>query len=148
VFDRIITGRTLRSPIIVDNVAHESIAIVPEHSFGCNQLTRILDETCSRRGKPLVTRSDNGPEFTSKAMLYWSDRQGEPLKQIEPGKPNQDTYVESFIGRMRDECLNKQWLVSLAHSWTVIGKCLADYNEHRSKKTLGGLTPDSYAKQM
>lgn len=105
VFDRVATGRTIKSLVIVDDATHECVAIVAEHSIGGTHLTRILDEVCARRGKPSVIRTDNGPEFVGKAMLNWSFRMGVQLKLIEPGKPNQNAYVESFNGRLRDECL-------------------------------------------
>ena len=148
VFDRIASGRVIKSLVIVDDATHESVAIVVEHSMGGNQLTRVLDEVCSKRGKPAVIRTDNGPEFVGKVMLNWAYRSGVALKLIEPGKPNQNAYVESFNGRYRDECLNEHWFTSLAHARVVIEDWRRDYNEQRPKKSLGGLTPASYAKQM
>ncbi len=115
VFDRIASGRTLKCLTIVDDATHEAVAIVPEHTIGGNHLTRILDKICSRRGKPAMIRSDNGAEFTGKAMLTWAHRSGVALRLIEPGKPNQNAYVESFNGRFRDECLNEHWFTSLVH---------------------------------
>ena len=73
---------------------------------------------------------------------------GVALRQIEPGKPNQNAYVESFNGRLRDECLNEHWFVSLAHAQAVINAWVREYNEERPKKALGGLTPASYAKHL
>ena len=105
---------------IVDDATHEAVAIVPEHTIGGDHLTRILDGICSQRGKPAVIRSDNGTEFTGKAMLTWAHRNGVALRLIEPGKPNQNAYVESFNGRLRDECLNEHWFTSLAHARAVI----------------------------
>jgi putative transposase len=81
-------------------------------------------------------------------MLNWSFRMGVHLKLIEPGKPNQNAYVESFNGRLRDECLNEHWFTSLAHAKQVIEDWRRECNEQRPKKSLGGLTPASYAKQM
>ena len=148
VFDRVATGRTIKSLVIVDDATHECVAIVAEHSIGGTHLTRILDEVCAKRGKPAVIRTDNGPEFVGKAMLNWSFRMGVQPKLIEPGKPNQNAYVESFNGRLRDECLNEHWFTSLAHAKAVIEDWRREYNEQRPKKSLGGLTPASYAKQM
>ena len=148
VFDRIASGRMIKSLVIVDDATHESVAIVVEHSMGGNQLTRVLDEVCAKRGKPAVIRTDNGPEFVGKATLNWSFRNAVSLKLIEPGKPNQNAYVESFNGRLRDECLNEHWFTGLAHAKVVIEDWRRDYNEQRPKKSLGGLTPASYAKQM
>ena len=95
-----------------------------------------------------MIRSDNGAEFTGKAMLRWAHRNGVELRLIEPGKPNQNAYVESFNGRLRDECLNEHWFTSLAHARAVIEAWRREYNEERPKKSLGGLTPTQYAKQL
>ena len=148
VFDRVATGRTLKSLVIVDDATHEAVAIVPEHTIGGAHLTRILDSICSQRGKPAVIRSDNGAEFTGKAMLTWAHRNGVTLRLIEPGKPNQNAYVESFNGRFRDECLNEHWFTSLAHAQVVIEGWRREYNEERPKKSLGGLTPAQYAHHL
>ena len=105
VFDRIASGRTLKCLVIVDDGTHESVAVVAEHTMGGDHLTRVMDQICSQCGRPAIVRSD-GPEFTGKAMLTWAHRDGVALRLIEPGKPNQNAYVESFNGRLRDECLN------------------------------------------
>jgi putative transposase len=148
VFDRVATGRTIKCLAIVDDATREAVALVPEHAIGGDYLTRILDGVCSQRGKPAVIRTDNGAEFTGKAMLTWAHRHGVALKLIEPGKPNQNAYVESFNGRLRDECLNEQWFTSLAHARAVIEAWRREYNEERPKRSLGGLTPAQYAKQL
>jgi putative transposase len=148
VFDRIASGRAIKCLVIVDDATLEAVAVIAQHSIGGSQLTRMLDDVCARRGKPAVIRSDNGRELTGKAMLTWAHRNGVTLRQIEPGKPNQNGYVESFNGRLRDECLNEHWFVSLAHAQVVINAWVREYNEERPKKALGGLTPASYAKQL
>lgn len=148
VFDRVASGRAIKCLVIVDDATHEAVAIVPEHSIGGSHLTRILDGVCSQRGRPAVIRTDNGPEFVGKAMLNWTYRNGVGLKLIEPGKPNQNAYVESFNGRLRDECLNEHWFTSLQHARVVIEDWQREYNERRPKKSLGGLTPALYAKQL
>lgn len=148
VFDRVASGRVIKCLVVVDDATHESVAIMPEHSIGGDHLTRLLDGICAQRGKPAVIRSDNGKEFTGKAMLTWAHRNGVSLKLIEPGKPNQNAYVESFNGRFRDECLNEHWFISLAHARTEIERWRREYNEERPKKSLGGLPPAVYAKQL
>ncbi len=148
VFDRVAGGRVIKSLVIVDDATHESVAIMAEHTIGGDHLTRILDGICSLRGKPAVIRTDNGPEFIGRAMLGWAYRQGISLRLIEPGKPNQNAYVESFNGRFRDECLNEHWFTSLAHARIEIEKWRCEYNEERPKNSLGGLTPSQYAKQL
>lgn len=148
VFDRIATGRTLKCLTIVDDATHEAVAVVPEHAIGGAQLTRILDAICAQRGRPQMIRSDNGPEFTGAALLTWAHRHGIALRLIEPGKPNQNAYVESFNGRLRDECLNEHWFTSLAHARAVIETWRREYNDERPKLSLGGMTPSQYAKQL
>ena len=148
VFDRIATGRSLKALVIVDDATHEAVAVLAEHSIGGERLTRMMDEVCSRRGRPAVIRTDNGKEFTGKAMLNWAYRNGVSLRLIEPGKPNQNAYVESFNGRLRDECLNEHWFTSLPHARLEIERWRREYNEERPKQGLGGLTPTQYAKHL
>ena len=148
VFDRIASGRVLKCLAVVDDATHEAVAVLPEHAIGGEYLTRLLDEVCARRGKPAIIRSDNGKEFTGKAMLTWAHRNGVALRLIDPGKPNQNAYVESFNGRFRDECLNDQWFTSLLHAKTVIRAWTREYNEERPKKGLGGPAAAPVAKQL
>ena len=89
-----------------------------------------------------------GKEFCGRAMLTWAHTQGLTLRLIEPGKPNQNAYIESFNGRFRDECLNEHWFTTLAHAQALIEAWRCEYNEERPKKGLGGLTPALYAKQL
>ena len=148
VFDRVASGRAVKCLVVVDDGTHEVVATVAEHSMGGDHLVRILDEICAGRGKPGIIRTDNGPEFTGRAMLTWAHRMGVTLKLIEPGKPNQNAYVESLNGRLRDECLNEHWFTSLAHARFEIERWRREYNEERPKKALGGMTPAAYAKQL
>lgn len=148
VFDRVATGRAIKCVAIVDDATHEAIAVVPEHSIGGDHLVRILDRVCAQRGKPRIIRTDNGKEFTSRAMLTWAHRNGIALRLIEPGKPTQNAYIESFNGRLRDECLNEHWFVSLQQARVEIERWRREYNEERPKRALGGLTPAAYAKQL
>jgi putative transposase len=111
-------------------------------------VTRILERLAIRRGLPEVIRPDNGKEFCGRAMLTRAHDRGITLRLIEPGKPNQNAYVESFNGGLRDKCLNEHWFTSLAHARNVIDARRREYNEERPKKQLGGLTPTEYAKQL
>lgn len=104
VFDRTAEGRSIKSLTVVDDATHEAVAIVPERALGGNQLVRILEQLRSTRGLPKAIRTDNGKEFCSRAMLTWAHARGVQLFLIEPGKPNQNAYIESFNGRFRDEC--------------------------------------------
>ena len=148
VFDRIASGRALKCLAIVDDATHEAVAVIPAHAIGGDSLVRLLDEVCARRGRPQIIRTDNGRECSSRAMLTWAHRHGIALRLIEPGKPNQNAYIESFNGRLRDECLNEHWFVSLRHAQAVIHARVREYNEERPKKILGGITPAEYAKQL
>ena len=148
VFDRTAEGRVIKNLTIVDDATHEAVAIVPERAMGGNQLVRILDQLTKMRGLPKAIRTDNGKEFCSRAMLMWAHARGVQLFLIEPGKPNQNAYIESFNGRFRDECLNEHWFTSLQHARVVIDAWRREYNEERPKKSLGGLTPTAYAKSL
>lgn len=108
----------------------------------------ILDHLALQRGLPSALRTDNGKEFCGRAMLTWAHQRGVALFLIEPGKPNQNAYIESFNGRFRDECLNEHWFTSLHHARVIIEAWRREYNEERPKKSLGGLTPSAYAEQL
>ncbi len=108
----------------------------------------MLDRLALSRGLPRVLRTDNGKEFCGRAMLEWAHARGVALRLIEPGKPNQNAYVESFNGRLRDECLNEHWFTRLLHARTAIETWRRKYNDERPKKALGGMTPSAYAKHM
>lgn len=103
----------------------------------------------SKCGLPRVIRTDNGKEFCGHAMLTWAHANNVTLRLIEPGKPNQNAYIESFNGRLRDECLNEHWFLNLAQAQAqaIIEAWRREYNEERPKKALGGLTPAAYARQ-
>ena len=148
VFDRTAEGRSIKNLTVVDDATHEAVAIVPERALGGNQLVRILEQLSTTRGLPKAIRADNGKEFCSRAMLTWAHARGVKLFLIEPGKPNQNAYIESFNGRFRDECLNEHWFTSLPHARVIVEAWRKEYNEERSKRSLGGLTPAAYAKTL
>ncbi|MBE9610815.1 IS3 family transposase [Chitinilyticum litopenaei] len=134
VFDRTAEGRVIKCLTIVDDATHESIAIVAERAIGGYPLTRLLDQLASTRGLPQVIRTDNGKEFCGRAMLTWAQLRGIQLRHIEPGKPNQNAYIESFNGWFRGECLSEHWFTGLALAWVLIESWRREYNEERSKK--------------
>ena len=148
VFDRTADGRVIKCLTIVDDATHEAVAIEVERTISGQMLTRVLDRLALSRGLPRVIRTDNGKEFCGKAMVTWAHERGVDLRLIEPGKPNQNAYVESFNGRLRDECLNEHWFTHLLQARTDIEIWRREYNEERPKKALGGLTPAAYAKQL
>jgi len=148
VFDRTAEGRVVKCLTIVDDATAEAVAIVPARALGGLPVTRVLDRVAQERGLPRVLRTDNGPEFCSRAMLTWAHERGVTLRLIQPGKPTQNAYIESFNGRFRDECLNEHWFTSMAHAQVIIEAWRREYNEERPKKGLGGLTPAHYAKRL
>lgn len=148
VFDRTAEGRVLKCLTIVDDATTEAVAIVPARALGGLPVTRVLDRLAIERGLPSVLRTDNGAEFCGRAMLTWAHERNVTLRLIEPGKPTQNAYIESFNGRLRDECLNEHWFTSVAHAQVVIEIWRREYNEERPKKGLGGLTPAAYARQL
>lgn len=148
VFDRTAEGRVIKCLTIVDDATHESVAIEVERAISGHGVSRVVDRLALSRGLPKVIRTDNGKEFCGKAMVAWAHEQGVQLRLIEPGKPNQNAYIESFNGRLRDECLNEHWFPSLLHARTEIETWRREYNEERPKKALGGLTPSAYAQQL
>ena len=135
----------LKCLTIVDDATTEAVAIVPARALGGLPGDARPGAARGERGLPQVLRTDNGPEFCGRAMLTWAHERGVTLRLIEPGKPTQNAYVESFNGRFRDECLNEHWFTSLAHAQAVIETWRREYNEERPKKGLGGLTPAAYA---
>ena len=148
VFDRTAEGRVLKCLTVVDDATHEAVVIEVERAISGTGVTRVMDRLALSRGLPRVIRSDNGKEFCGKAMVAWAHARGVQLRLIEPGKPNQNAYIESFNGRLRDECLNEHWFPSLLHARAEIERWRREYNEKRPKKALGGLTPAAYAKQL
>ena len=148
VFDRTAQGRSLKCLTIVDDATHEAVAVEVERAFSGSGVARVLDRLALSRGLPQVIRSDNGREFCGKVMVQWAHQRGVALRLIEPGKPNQNAYIESFNGRLRDECLNEHWFPNLLQARAVIETWRREYNEERPKKALGGMTPEAYAKHL
>jgi putative transposase len=148
VFQRTAGGRTLKCFTVVEDATHEAIAVIADHSMGGLQLTSHLDQLAIGRGLPRIIRSDNGLEFVCKAMLNWAHERHVNLRQIDPGKLNQNVYIESFNGRLRDECVNEHRVTSLDHARVVIETWRRKCNDERPKRSLGGLTPTEHAKQI
>ena len=148
VFDRTAEGRVIKCLTIVDDATHEAVAIEVERAISGVGVTQVLDRLALARGLPKVIRTDNGKEFCGKAMVRWGHERGVHLRLIEPGKPNQNAYVESFNGRFRDECLNEHWFTHLMHARSMIETWRREYNGERPKMALGGLTPNAYAEHL
>ena len=137
VFDRVADGRSLKCLTVVDDATHESVTIETESAISGIHVTRILDRLNAGRGLPKVIRTDNDKEFCGRAMVAWAHANGVTLRLMEPSKPNQNAYIESFNGRFRDECLNEHWFTSLVHARSMISTWQKEYNEDRPKKSLG-----------
>lgn len=145
VTDSIVTGRRFRALVIVDDYSRECPVIEVDTSMGGRRGVQVLDRLSDSRGLPEVITMDNGPEFSSRVLDEWAYRRGVKLNFIRPGKPIENAYAESFNGRLRDECLNENWFISLNHARSVIETWRVDYNEGRPHTSLGGLTPREYA---
>jgi len=148
VTDSIVTGRHFRALAIVDDYSRECPAIEVDTSLGGKRVVAILERLAEIRGLPQVITMDNGPEFASRALDEWAYRRGVKLNFIRPGKPIENAYAESFMGRLRDECLNTNWFINLKHARDVIEEWRIDYNEVRPHSSLKGSTPKEYAKAM
>ncbi len=144
VHDSLQDGRRFRTLTIVDQFSRECPAIVVDTSVSGQRVTRVLEELAEVTGLPQVIVMDNGPEFTSKAMLGWARQRGVKLHFIDPGKPTQNAYIESFNGKFRDECLNGQWFNNLQEARRAIEEWRQDYNLARPHSSLGYLAPETF----
>ncbi len=143
VSDTLSDGRRFRMLCVVDDFSRECLALVADTSLSGLRLVRELDGIAARRGLPLSVVSDNGTELTSVAVLRWSQDRAVAWHYIAPGKPQQNAFVESFNGRLRDECLNETVFTSLRHARAVLAAWQQDYNHVRPHSGLGGRTPGS-----
>jgi putative transposase len=144
VTDSIVTGRRFRALVIIDDYSRECPVIEVDTSLGGRRVVQVLEQLSESRGLPDVITIDNGPEFAGKALDEWAYRRGVKLNFIRPGKPVENAYAESFIGRLRDECLNENWFISLKNARDIIESWRIDYNEARPHSSLGGLTPREF----
>jgi putative transposase len=138
-------GRRSRVLVVVDDFSRECLALVVESSLSGSRVARELDRIAEVRGLPLQIVSDNGTELTSHAVLGWQQQRGLLWHYIAPGKPMQNGFVESLIGRLRDECLNEHLFRSLPAARRIIELWRIDYNTQRPHTSLGGLTPITFA---
>jgi len=145
--DALSDGRKFRSLTIVDDFSRECPTIEVDTSIGGFRVARVLDRLSQMRGLPEVITVDNGPEFAGKTLDEWAYRKGVKLNFIQPGKPVQNAYVESFNGRLRDECLNESWFKTLDEARVIIEDWRIDYNRVRPHSSLDDLTPEGYAER-
>lgn len=141
VSDALADGRRFRVLAIVDDQTRECLALVADTSLSGARVARELDALVAVRGRPLMVVSDNGTELTSTAILRWCQERGMDWHYIAPGKPTQNAFVESFNGRLRDECLNETLFRTLSHARAVLSAWRDDYNHVRPHGALRGLTP-------
>ena len=138
-------GRKIRLLTVEDAYTREALAIEVDTSLSGVRVARVLDRAIEERGEiPEQIVLDNGPELTSRALDQWAHKRGVRLRFIDPGKPVQNAFIESFHGRFRDECLNEHWFLSLADARRIVEDWRFDYNQNRPHSSLGNLTPQEY----
>ncbi len=145
VSDALFDGRRLRALTVVDACTREALVIEVDSGIKGEQVVEAVSRITAVRGAPRSIRVDNGPEFVSKALDRWAYENGVTLDFSRPGKPTDNAFIESFNGRLRDECLNAHWFLSLADARTKIEAWRRDYNESRPHTSLGWMTPVEYA---
>ena len=145
VADQFIDGRRMRILIVVNDCTRECLALIADTSISGIRVARELDRLLGERGKPKTIVSDNGTELTSNAILRWADDHKVGWHYIAPGKPVQNAFAESFIGRLRDELLNETLFRSLPHTRAVLEAWRVDYNHTRPHSRLGWMSPAIYA---
>jgi transposase InsO family protein len=148
VHDQLACGRRFRILNIVDDVTRECLAAIPDTSISGRRVARELTTLIAGRGKPGMIVSDNGTEFTSNAVLQWSNERRVEWHYIAPGKPMQNGYIESFNGRMRDELLNESLFLDLDQVRQIVTAWVDDYNTRRPHSSLGYSTPAAYADHL
>jgi len=147
VHDAADSGRTFRALSVLDVFTRECVALEVDTSMGGRRVTRVLEQRVEERGRPRALRCDNGPEFTSRQFLAWCAERGIAVIHIEPGRPVQNAHVESFHGRLREECLNASWFQNLFDARRKIAAWRHEYNEERPHSSLGYQTPAAFARQ-
>ena len=141
-------GRRFRLLNVIDDFNSECLASVPDFSLSGKRVARELDLLLAVHGKPKAIGSDNGTELTSNAILSWTAETAVDWHYIDPGKPAQYAFIESFNGRLRDEFLNETLFTSLAQARATLEEWRRDYNSVRPHSSIGWRTPDAYAEQF
>mgnify|MGYP001768761300 CR=1 FL=1 len=147
VHSRLSSGRRFKCLTIVDDFTREVPALEVDSSIPGLRVIRVLDRLKATKGLPKVIRVDNGPEFSGKALDEWAWQNDVKLDFIEPGKPTQNAFIESFNGKFREECLNEHWFYNLEEARITIEDWRVDYNGFRPHSSLKGLTPDEFIRQ-
>ena len=145
VSDSLYNGRRFRILTVVDDFSRECPVLEVDHSITGQRVTRVLDRLALTRGLPEVITVDNGPEFIGKTLDLWAFENNVRLRFIQPGKPVQNAYIESFNGKFREECLNDNVFVSLHRAQEIIENWRQDYNAARPHSSLNDMTPAEFA---
>lgn len=145
VSDTLSSGRRFRALTVIDEYSRECPAIEVAYSIPAERVIQVLERLRETRGLPEVIITDNGPEFRSQAFDAWAYARGVKLEYIQPGKPVQNSFIESLNGSLRDECLNQHWFTSLRDASHTIEAWREDYNGVRPHSSLGYLTPSGFA---
>jgi putative transposase len=140
-------GRRLKILTMVDDFSRHCPWIEVDTSICGARVVEILERLALEDGLPEVIVTDNGPEFVGKALDCWAYGRKVKLEPIEPGKPVQNAFIESFNGKLRDECLNEHWFLSLQDAREKIETWRQDYNAMRPHSSLGNLTPEEFIRQ-
>jgi putative transposase len=148
VTDTLSTGRSFRALPVVDSWTRECVALEAGTCLTSQRVSRVLEWVMAQRGKPHTIRCDNGPEFTSRHFLAWCEQEKIQLLHIQPGKPMQNGKVESFNGRLRDECLNANWFRNMDDARKKLESWRQEYNQQRPHSALDYLTPEEFAFQI
>lgn len=138
-------GERFRLLTLVDNFSRERLAIRVGRRLQGDDVVAVLEQVAKVRGKPTSIRVDNGPEFISKSLDWWAYFNEVKLDFSQPSKPTDNAYIESFNGRLRQECLNEHWFLSLEDAQEKLDQWREDYNRHRPHSTLGNATPEEFA---
>lgn len=148
VSDAFTDGRRFRVLAVVDDFTRECLGLVVDTSLSGVRLVRELEKIAIQRGKPHTIVSDNGSELTSMAVLRWCQESGVEWHYIAPGKPTQNAFIESFNGRLRDECLNEIAFSTLSEARSELAIWKEDYNRQRPHSALGNITPAEFASKI
>lgn len=147
VSDQLSGGRKIRMLTVIDVFSRECLAIEVDTSLSGERVVRVLNHLVEQRGKPEIIKTDNGSEFTGQALDRWAYQTGVKQHFIQPGKPVQNAHMESFNGRLRDECLNRHWFLNLNDSRELINSWKYEYNWIRCHRSLDRLPPSVYAQR-
>jgi putative transposase len=141
-------GRRIRILNIVDDYSRLCVGQLVDVCISGVRMARWLNEIIKSRGRPHTLGLDNGPQMTSKAMFFWSQKSRVKLHFMQPGKPIHNAFVESFNGRFRDGCLNQHWFNDLTDARRTISHWRVHYNQVRPHSSLGYKTPAAFEQQM